>query len=174
MKSKIIILFALLISNIAAAQSKVGTVNSDYLMGLMPEGKIVVERTKAYAEKLDSLFSIKVVEYQKTLEEFKNIDDSTSKELKTLKFSELQKLENEVNQSKQNGNQLMRLKENELMRPLYTKLAEAIAAVAKENNYTQILTVQGNEFAYIDPNFDITGLVMVKMNLQEPEPVSEK
>ena len=174
MKTKIIILIALFLSNIVAAQSKVGTINSDYLMGLMPEGKIVVEKSKAYAKELDSLFSIKVVEYQKSLEEFKNIDDTLSQELKNLKFSELQKLENDVNQSKQNGNQLIRLKENELMRPLYKKLGEAIAEIAKEYNYTQILTVQGNEFAYIDPNYDITRLVMVKMNLQEPEPASKK
>ena len=51
MKSKIIILIALFLSNIAAAQSKVGTINSDYLMGLMPEGKIVVEQIQSLCRK---------------------------------------------------------------------------------------------------------------------------
>ena len=37
-------------------------------------------------KELDSLFSIKVVEYQKSLEEFKNIDDSLSQELKNSKI----------------------------------------------------------------------------------------
>jgi len=79
----------------------------------------------------------------------------------------LQILETEVNKSKQKGSQLMRLKENELMKPLYKKLGEAISEVSKENNYTQILTVQGNEFAYIDRNFDITDLVIAKLNINK-------
>ena len=167
MKLKTFFLIAILISNISIAQSKVGTVNSDYVLSIMPEGKKVVELTKVYAERLDSLFSIKVIAYQKKLEEFKSINDTGNQDFKTKKFTELQILETEVNKSKQKGSQLMRLKENELMKPLYKKLGEAISEVSKENNYTQILTVQGNEFAYIDRNFDITDLVIAKLNINK-------
>jgi len=167
MKLKTFFLIAILISNISVAQSKVGTVNSDYVLSIMPEGKKVVELTKVYAERLDSLFSIKVIAYQKKLEEFKSINDTVNQDFKTKKFTELQILETEVNKSKQKGSQLMRLKENELMKPLYKKLGEAISEVSKENNYTQILTVQGNEFAYIDRNFDITDLVIAKLNINK-------
>ena len=167
MKLKTFFLIAILISNISIAQSKVGTVNSDYVLSIMPEGKKVVELTKVYAERLDSLFSIKVIAYQKKLEEFKSINDTVNQDFKTKKFTELQILETEVNKSKQKGSQLMRLKENELMKPLYKKLGEAISEVSKENNYTQILTVQGNEFAYIDRNFDITDLVIAKININK-------
>ncbi len=167
MKLKTFFLIAILISNISIAQSKVGTVNSDYVLSIMPEGKKVVELTKVYAERLDSLFSIKVIAYQKKLEEFKSINDTVNQDFKTKKFTELQILETEVNKSKQKGSQLMRLKENELMKPLYKKLGKAISEVSKENNYTQILTVQGNEFAYIDRNFDITDLVIAKLNINK-------
>ena len=167
MKLKTFFLIAILISNISIAQSKVGTVNSDYVLSIMPEGKKVVELTKVYVERLDSLFSIKVIAYQKKLEEFKSINDTVNQDFKTKKFTELQILETEVNKSKQKGSQLMRLKENELMKPLYKKLGEAISEVSKENNYTQILTVQGNEFAYIDRNFDITDLVIAKLNINK-------
>lgn len=167
MKLKTFFLIAILISNISIAQSKVGTVNSDYVLSIMPEGKKVVELTKVYAERLDSLFSIKVIAYQKKLEEFKSINDTVNQDFKTKKFTELQILETEVSKSKQKGSQLMRLKENELMKPLYKKLGEAISEVSKENNYTQILTVQGNEFAYIDRNFDITDLVIAKLNINK-------
>ena len=167
MKLKTFFLIAILISNISIAQSKVGTVNSDYVLSIMPEGKKVVELTKVYAERLDSLFSIKVIAYQKKIEEFKSINDTVNQDFKTKKFTELQILETEVNKSKQKGSQLMRLKENELMKPLYKKLGKAISEVSKENNYTQILTVQGNEFAYIDRNFDITDLVIAKLNINK-------
>jgi outer membrane protein len=68
----------------------------------------------------------------------------------------------------------MRLKENELMKPLLTKLGKAISDVAIENGYTQILTLTGNEFAYIDPKFDITDLVMKKLNIKIPAPNTPK
>jgi|TARA_B110000908_G_scaffold170520_1_gene230338 outer membrane protein len=174
MKSKISILFAILISSIAIAQSKVGTVNSDYLLSVMPEGKIVVKLTKGYAERLDSVFALKVTTYQNSLTQFRDLADSISQEAKTVKLIEIQKFEADVNKAKEAGTQLMRQKENELMRPLYKKLGEAIRAVAKENNYTQILTLQGNEFAYIDSNFDITELVMVKLNIEKPKAATEE
>ena len=174
MKSKISILFAILISSIALAQSKVGTVNSDYLLSVMPEGKIVVKLTQEYAERLDSVFALKVAAYQNSLNEFRDINDSISQDTKTLKLIEIQKFEAEVNQAKEAGTQLMRQKENELMKPLYKKLGEAIRAVAKENNYTQILTLQGNEFAYVDSAFDITELVMVKLNIEKPKATTEE
>ena len=159
MKSKISILIAILISSIALAQSKVGTVNSDYLLGVMPESKIV---------------ALKVSAYQNSLNEFRDIADSISQDTKTLKLIEIQKFEAEVNKAKEAGTQLMRQKENELMKPLYKKLGEAIRAVAKENNYTQILTLQGNEFAYVDSAFDITELVMVKLNIEKPKATTEE
>jgi len=174
MKSKVNILIAILISNIALAQSKVGTVNSDYLLSVMPEGKIVVKLTKKYAERLDSVFTLKVRAYQNSLNEFRDFTDSISQDTKTLKLIEIQKFEAEVNKSKEAGSQLIRQKENELMKPLYKKLGEAIREVAKENNYTQILTLQGNEFAYVDSAFDITELVMVKLNIEKPKATTEE
>ena len=54
------------------------------------------------------------------------------------------------------------------MRPLYTKLSDAIAIIAKAKGYTQILTLTGNEFAYIDNKFDITELVIKNLGIQIP------
>jgi outer membrane protein len=55
------------------------------------------------------------------------------------------------------------------MRPLYKLINDAINAVAKENKYSQVLTSTGNQFVYIDDNFDITKLVIAKLGLTEPE-----
>jgi len=41
--------------------------------------------------------------------------------------------------------------------------------VAKENGYTQILTITGNEFAYIDSKFDITELVLKNLGITIPK-----
>ena len=61
-----------------------------------------------------------------------------------------------------------------MIKPLYKKLGDAIRAVAKEINYTQILTLQGNEFSYVDSALDITELVMVKLNIEKPKATTEE
>jgi outer membrane protein len=72
MKSKITVLFIALLSTISIAQTKVGTIDSDYIMSLMPEAKVVFERSQAYGAKLDSSFSLKTQDFQAKVQNFKN------------------------------------------------------------------------------------------------------
>ncbi len=65
---------------------------------------------------------------------------------------------------------LLGLKRDELMRPSYIKLSDMIAIVSKENGYTQVLITTGNQFAYLDANFDITELVIEKLGIVIPKP----
>ncbi len=167
MKSKIFILFITFLSTVSFAQSKVGTVDSDYIVSLMPETKIVVKRAKAYSEKLDSLFTIKVNDFQIKLKDFQDNQNSLSDLMKKTKSLELAKMEEEIKKYQQNGQQLLQLKRSELMRPLYKKLNEAIKNVSKANNYTQVLTIAGNQFAYLDDRFDLTKLVLKKLGIKE-------
>ncbi len=172
MKSKITILFILFLSTISIAQTKVGTIDSEYIVGLMPETKIVVKRSQAYGAKLDSLFAIKANEYNTKLKNYQDTQKTLSDLMKKTLLSELGDLDKEVKKYRNNGNKLMQLKQNELMRPLYKKLGNAINDIAKQNGYTQILTTTGNQFVYLDEKFDITKLVMNKLGIKEP--VSKK
>lgn len=169
MKSKISILACILFTAIITAQTKVGTINSDYIIGLMPETKIVVQRAQEYGAKLDSSFSIKLKDFQDKVEKYKKEEKEMGELMKKTKLNELGVLENDIKKYQNNGSKLMQLKRNELMRPLYKKLNEAISAIAKAEGYTQILTSNGNQFAYIDDKYDITKLVMDKLGIKESE-----
>jgi outer membrane protein len=168
MKLKITILFIAFISTLSIAQTKVGTIDSDYIMGLMPEAKVVAARAEAYGAKLDSSFSIKVKSFQAKIEDFKKKEKEMGELMKKTLVKEISAEELDIKKYQSNGNKLIQLKQNELMRPLYNKLQEAINIVSKENNYTQILTITGNQFVYIDDKFDITKLVMDKLGIKEP------
>mgnify|MGYP000109046682 CR=1 FL=1 len=168
MKSKIIFFYTLLISSIVFSQNKVGTVDSDYVMNLMPEAKIVLKRAKAYGAKLDSSFQIKVQVYKDKVETYQKNEKTLGELAKKTSIQELTQLETDIKKYQNNGQQLMQLKQNELMRPLYKKLSDVIAEVAKANGYSQILTITGNEFAYLDPTFDITDLVLAKLGIEKP------
>ena len=170
MKLKITVFFIAFISTISFAQTKVGTIDSDYIINFMPETKTVASMTQKYGAKLDSSFSIKVEDFKTKLEDYKKKEKEMGVlEKKTIQ-NELATLEQDIQKYQKNGNTLMGLKRDELMRPLYKKLSDAIAAVSKEQKYTQVLTLAGNQFAYIDNKFDITDLVVKKLGITIPEP----
>ncbi|EAQ41331.1 OmpH family outer membrane protein [Polaribacter sp. MED152] len=169
MKFKITFLFISLISTISVAQSKTGTIDSDYIINLMPEAKVVIERSQSYGSRLDSLFSIKMKDYQTRVADFREKEKEMGELMKKTLIQELTALEQDIKKYQENGNKLMQLKQDELMRPLYKKLNTAIDEIAKAEGFTLILTIAGNQYAYIDDNYDITKKVMAKLGIKEPE-----
>ncbi|MDC0176968.1 OmpH family outer membrane protein [Polaribacter sp.] len=168
MKSKIILICIALLSTVAIAQTKLGTIDSNYIVNLMPETTVVLKKSQEYGAKLDTAFSIKVTAYQTKVEAFKKNEKTLGALAKQADYKELTEMEADIQKYQQNGNKLIQLKKEELMRPLYTKLSDAIAIIAKAEGYTQILTLTGNEFAYIDNKFDITDLVIKNLGIQIP------
>lgn len=168
MKLKTLFLSIALCSITAYSQTKTGTIDNEYVMSLMPEAKIVVQRAQKYGVKLDSAFQIKVKEYKDKLADFKNPKKTLSELEKKVIVNELQTLETDIQKYQQNGNQLIQLKNDELMRPLYQKLNKAIKEVAKANKYTHIHNIKGSDFAYIDTKYDITVLVLKQLGIEIP------
>ncbi len=169
MKSKVIVALICLLSISSFAQSKVGTVNSELIVGLMPETKKVLKLIEDYGKRLDTSFANQMNEYVTKVNDFNEKKSVFSEDYQQIKLQEFQKMQNELNQSKQNGNKLMQMKRDEVMRPLYGKLMKIVAEVAKAEGYTQILTSTGNEFAYYDEQYDITQKVMDKMGIKLPK-----
>ena len=159
-----------LFTSTCIAQSKVGTIDSEYIINLMPETSIVLQKSKAYGAKLDSSFSIKLKEYQTKVENFKKNENTLGVLAKQTDLQELTEMEADIKKYQENGNKLMQFKKNELMRPLYKKIGDAISMAAKSEGYSQILTITGNEFVYIDNEFDITKLVIKNLGIKIPEP----
>jgi outer membrane protein len=174
MKLKIILFAAILVSSISIAQSKVGTVDSEYIVNIMPEKEIVIKRAQKYGARLDSTFSIKVKEYENKVASYKDIITTLSDADKKEKIQEVANMERDLKKFKSNGSKLMQLKQDELMRPLYKKLGDVIAEVSKANGFTQILTTTGNQFAYIDESLDITELVITKLGITLPDTTDKK
>ena len=149
------------------AQTKVGTVNSDLIISKMPQLKTVQEGLQKYGSRLDSINNIKVASYETLVKTYTDDLPTMKEAAKKIRANEIQLLEKELTKLRQNGNQLMQLRRNELMRPLYNKVTEIVTQIATEKSYTQILTSSGNEFAYIDPAHDITELVLAKLGIKE-------
>lgn len=166
MKLKLTIIIALLAVGVTTAQTKVGTVDMDFIIGKMPEMQKVLERVKNYGAKLDSTFQVKFKGYKAKVDDFSKNGKQLSDEEKKKRYQEIVGMEQEMKQFRQNGTQLMQLRRDELMRPLYKKVSGIIAQISKANGYTQILTTTGNQFAYIDERFDLTKQILAKLGIK--------
>lgn len=71
-------LLFLFISLAAFAQTKVGTVDSDYLLASMPELKEVQTSIEAYGGELDGQFKEMATNYQTKVTEFQSLSDTIS------------------------------------------------------------------------------------------------
>lgn len=153
----------------ASAQSKVGTVNINLLVSKLPEIEQVKSGITEYEKSLQADLNAKLDAYKAEVEAANKAFEKLTEEEKKKKQQEIFTLENEINQFKQNAPQLVQIKQNELMRPLYQKVGEAVSEIAKAEKFTQVFTLNGNELAYASPAYDLTLKTAAKLgiNLQE-------
>lgn len=169
MKAKLILAAVCLFSMATWSQSKIGTINSELIIGLMPETKRAIDLVTSYGKRLDSSYQIKLKEYQDLVADYQKKEKEFTEALKKIKYNELAQKDQDLQQNRVNGSKLLQIKKDEVMRPVYKKLAGVIAEISKAEGFTQVLTTSGNEFAYIDEKFDITQKVMDKLGLKLPE-----
>jgi outer membrane protein len=164
------ILIAFCIGLIAAngfSQSKTGTIDVDFIIMQMPEIESVQKNLQEYGESLDGQLNLKMKEYQEKLEDYNaNVDSFTNQQM-LEKQNAILSLEDDISKFRQNGLQLIRIREDELKRPLFQQIANALDAVASEQKYTQIFnTSTDNNLVFLDPNYDITLAVLERMGIK--------
>ena len=168
MKIKITILFAaFLICFTTNAQTKVGTVDREFIIAKMPQLKIVQERISNYGKRLDSINKAKITKHDAVVKSYNATSKTLSDADKRTKLIEINELKNEISKFQQNGTKMMQLRRQDFMRPLYQKVNLLIKTIAEEKGYTQILTVKSDNFAYIDIKHDITKQVLAKLGIKE-------
>ena len=165
MKKIIVLLFTAIISISLNAQSKTGTIDSEYILSQMPELAKVEEDLKTYNKKLEDELKVKVDNYQAKVKEYQEKVASFTDPMKKTKQEEIINMENEIAKFRQNGAQLVQIEQNRLLQPLYQKIGQALEEVAKAEKYTQVFTITTSGLAYVDPNYDLTKKVAAKLGI---------
>lgn len=147
------------------SQSKVGTVNVNLIVSNLPDIAQVKSGIQNYEKQLQEDLKLKLKAYENEVENGNNAFETMSTEAKRKKQEDIYKLETDIQKFRQNAAQLVQLKQDELMRPLYKKVGDAISLIAKEEKYTQVLTLDGNELAYVDMSYDLTIKVANKLGV---------
>ena len=155
-------------SAVSAQESKVGTIDIDYILSLMPELSEVQEQVKAYQTELSDGYSKKLAQYEKALKDYRDNESLLTLMQKKSKEDSLVVMQNELGQYQQNGNQLLALRQEDFMQPLYTKVGQSLERVAEAGGYTQVL-LRDNNVVYIDNRFDLTLAVLKDLGIEVPK-----
>ena len=165
MKQVHILFIALIFSFQLIAQSKVGTIDVDYILSIMPELEQVRSDVNTYSTDLENQLQVKVTKYQSLVKVYKDNEAGFTETDKKTKQDEIIALEQDIQQFQKNSTSLIQIRQNELLNPLYQKIGEAIKSVSEAGKYTQVLTID-NTIAFLDPNYDITLNVMELLGLK--------
>lgn len=163
---KIILVLALALVGITAnAQSKIGTIDADYIVAQMPEMTEVNKGLEVYGEELQKDLESSITSYEAAVKAYQENLDSLSEEEKQTKEGEIIALENEIKGFRQKASVMIQMKRNELTQPLYEKINTAMLAIVEAEGFTQILHSGSNALAYSAEGSDITLKVLSKLGI---------
>tara|TARA_R110002124_G_scaffold287089_1_gene470371 strand:- start:149498 stop:150001 length:504 start_codon:yes stop_codon:yes gene_type:complete len=166
---KIVKFLFLFLSISAFAQSKVGTVDVDFILSKMPELPAIQKDVETYGKSLEADLSKKYEAYNLLVEAYKKEEAGYTNEVKLQKQKEITDSENDIAKFQQNGSKMVALKRDEVLRPLYAKIGEALEKVAKAEAFTQVLQIN-NDLVYLEPEYDLTVKVLNEMGIEfKPE-----
>ncbi len=165
---KIIKLLFLFISISGFAQSKVGTVDIDFILSNMPELASAQEQVATYGQGLDADLNKKFEAYNVLVETYKAEQSGYTEVVKQQKQSEIAASEEDITKFQQNGTQLVSIKRDDALRPLYNRIGIALEKVSKADAYTQVLKID-NSIVYMDSNYDLTLKVLKELGIELKE-----
>lgn len=165
MIKKLLFMAAFVLPLFASAQTlKVGIVDTNEIIGKMPETtaaqNTLNEAQKKYQAELQRIDE----EFQRQFEEYQNMADDELPAIKDRKMRQLQETQQKGETFQQQVLQDLQKQQEELMAPIFQKVRGAIESVSKENGYNLVQEVTGQLF-YAAPVEDITPLVLKKLGL---------
>ena len=147
------------------AQNKFGYVEYPNLIMSMPEKKIARAEVANFAKNLEAQLNTMIAEYKERVQEFQANELTYTNLAKQDKVAEITVLEQRIQAFKQNAQESLKTKEQELLKPILLKARKAIEDVATEGNYTYIFDKSSENILYAKEGENVTPLVKKKLGL---------
>lgn len=162
----VVVLFA--VAGTVQAQVKIGYINVDNVISLMPEiNKFDSVLTRYQQDSINPQYASLIQTYQYKDSIYKDTVKPAPAAVKKQLEEELPQLINTIQNWQQIVNQAMEGKQNELLAPLYRKVYDAIRAVAKEKGYTHVVN---KDSLLVAPDADdMIAAVAAKLKLSLPK-----
>ncbi len=149
----------------ASAQSKIGYISTDELIGAMPEAQKTDAELKEYQTSLAQQGQDMMKELNDKDSLFVRDSLKLSPSMKEIKRNELIALYQRAQNWNQQAQEMYQQEAQKKIAPLRTKALDAIKAVAKESGYSYILDV--NSVIVGPPGDDVLALVKKKLGIKD-------
>jgi len=162
-----LVLLCALPFSLMAQEVKLGHINSQEILTLMPE-RTVIEKTVG---DLQSQWEKELVkmreEYYAKVKEFQEKQATMPESIKSARQGEISDLEQRISTFNQTASEDLRKKQQELFTPVIDKVKKAINEVGAENGYLYIFDLSTQSIIYQSPKSnDVTPLVKKKLGLK--------
>ena len=154
----------------ASAQTKIGYVSTDELIGVMPEAEKADADLKDYQASLSQQGQDMMKDLGIKDSLFVKDSAKLSASMKEIKRNELITLYQRVQGWQTQAQEMYQQKAQEKIAPIRAKAMDAIRLVAKENGYTYILDI--NAVIVAPPGDDVLPLVKKKLGIKDVAPAA--
>lgn len=129
---------ALFSSSVNAQGLKIGHINSQELLSMMPEIKKAETDLKAYAKSFEDQLETMSKEYQKKMGDYQAQEKTMTDAVKEVKQKEITDLGTRIESTQKSAEEKVGTKKQEIFKPIIDKAEKAIKDVAKEKGYDYV------------------------------------
>ena len=155
----------------ASAQTKIGYINTDELMSIMPEAAKINTDLNEYQTTLQQQGVALAKEADTKRDQFFKDSATFSNSKKEIVRDELVKLYSRLQNYDQEAQEKAQQYAQTKIGPLKIKALDAIKLVAKERGYTFVLDEAANALLVMPPADDLLPMVKAKLGIKDPPPV---
>jgi len=151
-----------------SAQNKIGSVNTQEILLLMPEIKQAQTTLEAVSKQYEEEFQNLQNEFNKKLQEYQALAQDTPESIRQRREQDLQELDTKIRNFQEAAGRDMSNQQEQLMVPIREKVMSAIKSVGDENGFSYIFDLASPSIVYTGKDaIDITPLVKQKLNLKD-------
>lgn len=168
-KGFIVVLVALLAfsgSTMAQKNIKLGHINSNMLMEIMPGRDSAQAALEKEVESIKADLDNMKKEYETKLNDYMAKRDQLSELIRKTKESDLQAMATRIEEYQNNAQRLLEERQEALLKPIIDRARAAIEEVGKENGYTYIFDAGVGTVLYSQDSDDVMPLVKKKLGLK--------
>ena len=162
----VVVIFASAFNLTAQTNAKLGYINSQELIGMMPARDSIDKKLQDYKAELENTIQTMMMEYQTKIQDYQANVASYSEIIKKTKEKDITDLESRITEFQQSADYDFQLKQQELYAPLLEKAKNAIESVADENGYTYIFDISMGTLLYFEKGDNIMPQVKTKLGLE--------
>jgi len=152
--------------NFAKAQSKIGYINFQQLISLMPETKTIKSQLDIYSKQFTDQLAAMNTELQTKGQDYQKNSATMTDAIRSAKQAELQDIQKRMQDFQNTAQQKYDEKTNELSKPLIDKARAAVADIAKEKGYAYILDSSQVTLLVSPPADDVFEAAKVKLGVK--------